>query len=116
MKSILNFHLKETAIIILYRQKLEVLKLEEYEKQRMREEKRKEKHLKKLREQEQTQLNSKIRSEEKKLLIAQRKLESIRALEALFERIKVMYCDCVDVSAYSAIANRVQHYVSAEKF
>lgn len=86
----LNFHLKETAIIILYRQKMEQLKLEEYEKQRMREEKRKEKHLKKLREQEQNQLNSKIRSEERKLMIAQRKLESIRVLEALFERIKVM--------------------------
>lgn len=63
--------------------------MEEYEKQRQREEKRKHKHLKKIREQEQQQLSSKIRSEEKKLLIAQRKLESIRILEALFERIKV---------------------------
>lgn len=90
VKSFLNFHLKETAIIILYRQTLEQMKLDEYEKQRMREEKRKEKHLKKLREQEQNQLNSKIRSEERKLMIAQRKLESIRVLEALFERIKVI--------------------------
>lgn len=65
------------------------MKEEEYEKQRLREEKRKEKQLKKIREQERQQLNSKIRSEEKKLLIAQRKLESIRVLEALFERIKV---------------------------
>lgn len=70
---------------------MEQQKLEEYEKQRQREEKRKEKHLKKIREQEQLQLNSKIRSEEKKLLIAQRKLESIRVLEALFDRIKVIY-------------------------
>lgn len=68
---------------------MEKLKQDEYEKQRLREEKRKEKHLKKLREQEEQQLNTKIRSEEKKLLIAQRKLESIRLLEALFERIKV---------------------------
>lgn len=75
----------------LYRQKMEQMKLEEYEKQQQREEKRKEKHLKKIREQEQQQLNSKIRSEEKKLLIAQRKLESIRVLEALFDRIKVSF-------------------------
>lgn len=68
---------------------MEEKKIEEYEKQRQREEKRKEKQLKKIREQEQLQLDSKIRSEEKKLLIAQRKLESIRVLEALFDRIKV---------------------------
>lgn len=78
---------------------MEQLKLEEYEKQRMREEKRKEKHLKKLREQEQNQLNSKIRSEERKLMIAQRKLESIRVLEALFERIKVTIYELPIVNA-----------------
>lgn len=70
---------------------MEQVKIEEYEKQSQREEKRKEKHLKKIREQEQQQLSSKIRSEEKKLLIAQRKLESIRVLEALFDRIKVFH-------------------------
>lgn len=59
------------------------------DKQRLREEQRKEKHLNKLREKEQHEMSSKIRSEEKKLLIAQRKLESIRVLEALFDRIKV---------------------------
>lgn len=84
-----KFCIKETANIILYRQNVEQLKLEEYERQRLREEKRKEKHLKKLREQETNQLSTKIRNEEKKLLIAQRKLESIRVLESLFERIKV---------------------------
>lgn len=68
-----------------------MVKQQEYEKQREREEKRKEKELKKLRDQEQQQLNSKIKQEEKKLLIAQRKLESIRLLEALFERIKVNF-------------------------
>lgn len=46
--------------------------------------------MKKIREAEQQQISSKIKSEEKKLLIAQRKLESIRLLEALFERIKVI--------------------------
>lgn len=61
----------------------------ELDRQRLREEQRKEKHLKKLREKEQQEMTSKIRSEEKKLLIAQRKLESIRVLEALFDRIKV---------------------------
>lgn len=64
------------------------MKKAELEKQRQREEKRKEKQLKKLREKESTELNSKIRAEEKKLLLAQRKLEGIRLLEALFDRIK----------------------------
>lgn len=75
--------------IYSFRQKLEEQKIEEYKKQQEREAKRKEKQLKKIREQEQHQLSTKIRSEEKKLLIAQRKLESIRVLEALFDRIKV---------------------------
>uniref|UniRef100_A0A1B0DIZ1 Uncharacterized protein n=1 Tax=Phlebotomus papatasi TaxID=29031 RepID=A0A1B0DIZ1_PHLPP len=42
-----------------------------------------------LREKEQIELNDKIRAEEKKLLETQRKLESIRLLDALFERIKI---------------------------
>lgn len=61
----------------------------ELDKQRLREEQRKEKLLKKLREKEQHEITIKVRSEERKLLIVQRKLESIRVLEALFERIKV---------------------------
>lgn len=69
----------------------------ELERQRQREEKRKEKHVKKLREQEQLELNQKIRSEEKKLMIAQRKLESIRVLEALFDRLKVKIHCCPQV-------------------
>lgn len=72
-----------------YRQEKELQRQREYEKQREREEKRKERELKKIREAEEHQVNLKIRNEERKLLIAQRKLESIRLLEALFERIKV---------------------------
>lgn len=63
----------------------------ELEQQRDRENKRKEKQLKKLREKEQHEISHKIQSEEKKLLIAQRKLESIRVLEALYDRIKVLF-------------------------
>lgn len=59
------------------------------EKQREREEKRKEKHLKKIQEKGQIEISQKIRVEERKLMIAQRKLESIRILEKLFDRIKV---------------------------
>lgn len=55
-----------------------------------RENKRKEKQLQKLRSKEQVEISSKIRAEEKKLQLAQKKLESIRVLEALFERIKVI--------------------------
>lgn len=75
--------------------------MKELDRQRLREEQRKEKHLKKLREKEEHEMTSKIRSEEKKLLIAQRKLESIRVLEALFDRIKVW-----DLSLPCVIATR----------
>lgn len=61
----------------------------ELEKQQQREMKRKEKHLKKLREREVTDISSKIRAEELKLLETQRKLESVRLLEGLFDRITV---------------------------
>lgn len=73
----------------IYRQKEEQLKLAELEKQREREEKRKEKHLKKIQERGQVEISQKIRMEERKLMIAQRKLESIRILEQVFERIQV---------------------------
>ncbi|XP_017847721.1 A-kinase anchor protein 17A isoform X2 [Drosophila busckii] len=72
-----------------YRQKQEQLKLSELEKQREREEKRKEKHLKKIQERGQVEISQKIRIEERKLMIAQRKLESIRILEQVFERIQL---------------------------
>ncbi|XP_064553511.1 A-kinase anchor protein 17A isoform X1 [Drosophila montana] len=71
------------------RQKQEQLKLAELEKQRAREEKRKEKHLKKIQERGQVEISQKIRIEERKLMIAQRKLESIRILEQVFERIQL---------------------------
>ncbi|XP_017008382.2 A-kinase anchor protein 17A isoform X2 [Drosophila takahashii] len=75
------------------RQKQEELKTAEAEKQREREEKRKEKHLKKIQERGQVEISQKIRIEERKLMIAQRKLESIRTLEKLFERIQLKQKD-----------------------
>lgn len=80
---------KDFCLPIFYRQREEAVKQAEFDKQLEREERRKDKQLKKLRQKEQTDLSSKIREEEKKLLVAQRKLESIRLLEALMERIKV---------------------------
>lgn len=79
----------EIAIHFICRQDKEQQRQQEYDKQQQREKRRKEKELKKIRDAEEQQLNSKIKSEEKKLLIAQRKLESIRLLESLFERVKV---------------------------
>lgn len=64
-------------------------KFADLDKQRQREQKRKEKHLQKLREKEVTDINSKIVAEERKLLETQRKLESVRLLEAIFDRISV---------------------------
>ncbi|XP_030245667.1 A-kinase anchor protein 17A [Drosophila navojoa] len=80
---------KQKELQELERQKQEQLKLSELEKQREREEKRKEKHLKKIQERGQVEISQKIRVEERKLIIAQRKLESIRILEQVFERIQL---------------------------
>lgn len=74
-----------------YRHRQEELKQIEQDKQREREEKRKEKNLKKLREKDQHEIDGKIRLEEKRLLVVQRRLESIRLLDSLFERIKVIF-------------------------
>merc|ERR1711874_785996 len=53
-----------------------------------REEKRKTKRLRKMGLTEEEEMAEKIGSEERKLLIAQRKLESIRLLDELLERVK----------------------------
>lgn len=73
----------------IYRQKIEEAKLAELQKQREREEKRRAKHLKKIQERNQIESSQKIRLEERKLTIAKRKLESIRVLEELFNRLQV---------------------------
>jgi hypothetical protein len=64
-------------------------KRQKAERQRQREEKRKQRQLIKLKEKETQEMNMKIAVEEKKFVIAQRKLESIRLLDELFERVKV---------------------------
>lgn len=78
-------------VIFFNRAREEAKKLAELEMQRQREAKRKEKHLKKLREKEVTDINSKILGEEQKLLETQRKLEAVRLLEGLFDRISVRF-------------------------
>ncbi len=82
------------------------------EKQHQREERRKQKHLQKIRQQESTELTRKIRSEEKKLMKAQRKIESVRLIEALFDRIKVR----IDAEIIYAIINKNNNRFSVEKF
>lgn len=76
-------------------EKVEELKRKEAEKQQQREARRKEKQLKRLKEKECLDFQSKIVEEEKKLLRAQRKLESIRLLEALFARVELKTKDMV---------------------
>ena len=56
----------------------------------VREEKRKTKRLRKMGLTEEEEMAEKIGIEERKLLIAQRKLESIRVLDELLERVKVI--------------------------
>jgi Zn-finger protein len=82
-----------SAVSVMFCPLFRLKKLEEKrqkaERQRLREEKRKQRQLMKLKEKETQEMNMKIAVEEKKLLIAQRKLESIRLLDELFERVKV---------------------------
>ncbi|KYB25041.1 hypothetical protein TcasGA2_TC031075 [Tribolium castaneum] len=70
------------------RQKEVTLKSEKEQRRREREEKRKARLLEKLKINSCDEINDKIAKEEKKLLKAQRKLESIRLVEELFRRIK----------------------------
>jgi arginine/serine-rich splicing factor 17 len=59
------------------------------ERRKAREEKRRQLRLEKKRQEDDRRISVKIAMEERKLLLAQRKLESIRMLEELFNRIKV---------------------------
>ncbi|KAI0980398.1 hypothetical protein GJ496_001514 [Pomphorhynchus laevis] len=60
------------------------------ERRREREEKRRFKRLDKKRIEEEKQLANKIALEERKILVTQRKLESMRLLEELFNRVKII--------------------------
>lgn len=77
--------------LINFRQKEEAGKQILLEKQRQREERRKQKYIQKITQEESSELTKKIHKEQKKLLKTQRKVESIRLLEALFERIKTKF-------------------------
>lgn len=74
---------------LFHRKRQEELRKTEELKRMQREQRRKEKHLQKLRQRETDEINLKIQQEERKLMETQRKLESIRLLDALFERLKV---------------------------
>lgn len=70
------------------KQKEEVRKQIQAERRRQREERRKQKNIQKITQSESSELTKKIHKEQRKLLKVQRKMESIRLLEALFERLK----------------------------
>jgi len=76
-------------------QRIEEEKLKEEERQkikeerrRRREEKRRQKKLERAREKEQKRMNQRIDLEERKLLLTQRRLEAVRMLTYLFEKLK----------------------------
>lgn len=77
------------ATCIFHRKRQEELRKTEELKRMQREQRRKEKHLLKLRQRETDEISLKILQEERKLMETQRKLESIRLIDALFERMKV---------------------------
>lgn len=66
-------------------------KEEKLARRKRREEKRKMKQLEKIKLKEAEDMNRKIASEERLLLMAQRRLESIRLLSELFKRVEVGY-------------------------
>ena len=70
------------------RKKEEKQRLKE-ERRKEREEKRRQKRIEKKQKEEEERMQLKIALEERRLLIAQRKLESLRLLSELFERVKV---------------------------
>lgn len=59
------------------------------ERRRQREERRLQRHLERKKREEERQMQLRIQREERRILIAQRKLETIRLLSELFNRIKV---------------------------
>ena len=66
-----------------------------------REEKRRVKRLERKRQHEEKTLAMKIALEERKMLIAHRKLESMRLLEELFNRVKVIHRSNLFLSSIS---------------
>lgn len=92
--------------------KLRAVLEKKLERRQLREEKRKAIRLKRLADREADEMNQKIATEEKLLLITQRKLEAIHLLGELFTRIKVFNVIifgviCIDFKKFQAktIAN-----------
>ncbi|KAK3924041.1 A-kinase anchor protein 17A [Frankliniella fusca] len=82
---------KEAEIIRKKEEEEEQLKARLAEERRQRKAERHQvRQLRRLKREEAQRMNYKIAVEERKLLIAQRKLESIRLLDELFERVKVI--------------------------
>lgn len=73
----------------IFREREISAKKQKEQRRKLREEKRKAAILEKLKINSADEINAKIVKEEKKLLKAQRKLESIRLIEELFRRVKV---------------------------
>lgn len=81
----------------------------ELDKQLERENKRKEKQLQKLRSKELIDMSSKLRAEAKAVAQAQRKLESVRVLRALFERIEVFVAIAILFSHIFPLFEQILH-------
>ena len=81
------------------REKKRQEKLQRREERRHdREEKRKQKHQEKKEREEEKKIQMKIEVEERKFLLAQRKLESLRLMNELFARVKVSRTGIVQYS------------------
>ncbi len=73
--------------------KKEAIRQEKIRRRMEREERRRQRKLQKRNMTDEEEMNRRIAVEERKLLVAQRKLESIRMLDELLERVKVkMIC------------------------
>lgn len=75
-----------------------------------REEKKNQKKAKKQQEEEQKKLHQKIAMEERKLLLVQRNLESIRLIAELLSRAKVrLFTGCLFVITFNFLISSLNH-------
>lgn len=95
MASVIGFLFYLTGFISLNSRKKEREEEEaRIQRKREREQRRKEKILERKRIEEEKQMALNVAKEERRILIAQRKLESIRLITELFERVKVSFIPC----------------------
>ena len=61
------------------------------------------------------EISRRIAVEERKLLVAQRKLESIRLLDELLERVKVNFCKICNICKLARVVNDLEMVIGLQR-